>query len=224
MNAGTREGIRRRSRAGTADSRERRASCFHAGSFSDKKAPDEISLSLSLSRILTLWLVCCASVFGLASCIVNTDVNPIPYDSECDTLYVIENPRVNEDDFLPLMSECASKHGFKVQVVPNRLWDPAPEDYSVIYTARRRLTVLGRQLAYARVIVRKGQRKIASCSYHIPHFSMALDTYYSTETKMTPLFEELFKNYTEESRAKAPAPAKSGPYRRSDGVNKLEEK
>lgn len=168
--------------------------------------------------------MCCASVFGLASCVVKTDVNPIPYDPECETLYVIENPRVNDDDFLPFMAECASKHGFNVQIVPNRLWDPAPEDYSVVYTARRRLTVLGRQLAYARVIVRKGQRRIASCSYHIPHFSMAPDTYYFTETKMAPLFEELFKNYTAEKRAGASAPAQSGPYRREEGADRFEEK
>ena len=170
------------------------------------------------SRIVSLCCVCSVAVLGLASCIVNTNVRAIPYDPNCETLYVLENLHVHVADFIPLMTECANRHGLKVQLIPEKSdWTPHPSDYVVEYTVRRRMA-LGMQLAYADVNVRKGNVKIASCHYSIPRFSMSFDIYDSTEEKMTPLFEELFENYSAISKPRETT-SPSAPRWRDGSIN-----
>lgn len=142
--------------------------------------PVSLLLVLRVSLILTLT--------GLSSACTVIRVDPLktPSDSMC----IQENPDVLVDDFLAVVERGFARHGIRTR----RIQQPTDGGCPMVltYTARRSWSVVT-YLSLAELTIRdqRGQM-LASAYYRFRGRGMlAVKKYQSTETKMTPVIDQL---------------------------------
>ena len=140
--------------------------------------------------------VVCVGVFFLAGCTA-INVRPLPYDAQNREIALIDNPKVIVNDFVPVMERHFSRHGIALKRV-SEFTQLKDNEYGIRYSAKRSWTVVA-YLSDAYVRIYKGNVLVAEGSYHLGGRSFCLSPFkwQGTETKMTPVFDELLKNYPE---------------------------
>lgn len=141
----------------------------------------------------TLFVAGCIVLLCLAACRVVPVVNveSLPYDSHCAAIHIRENCDVLDMEFIPVVEKCFREHGLDARIVSSD-WEPTSSDYVATYTVRRHLTVRA-PLGYAELSVYKGGVRVAAFQYRVGRvLFMKSDT---TEEKITPVINELLKNY-----------------------------
>jgi len=114
-------------------------------------------------------------------------------------LCIEENPRVLVADLLSFLESSFQKRGIKTAVYRENSI-PASCEYSLWYTAFRGWD-LAPYLRSAELRIRRGAETVAIASYKHTG-GLALNKWESTETKLTPLIDELLADF--QSEAKAP--------------------
>jgi len=154
-----------------------------------RQKPGTVSLRLS-------GFVLCA-VLIINGC-TTINVKKIDRASTPITLLCIEeNPRVLVGDLLSFLESSFQKHGIKTAVYRENSV-PASCEYSLWYTALRGWDFAS-YLRSVELRIRRGAETVAIASYrHGGGF--ALNKWESTETKLTPLVEELLADFRSESK------------------------
>lgn len=149
----------------------------------------------SNKHLVAGFCLCASLSIFLAACTV-VNVDPLPYDPACRTIYIRENPKVIEDSFVSVMLRNIHAHGFRTRVVSDT-WEPRSYDYVLTYSALQSWDFVT-YLSHADVMIFKDDALVASGTYHHRggSFSLAPVKWFSTESKMTPVFDELFENYS----------------------------
>ena len=149
--------------------------------------------SLQLSALLL-----CAA-FLINGC-TTINVKKIDRASTPITLLCIEeNPKVLVGDLLSFLETSFQRHGIKTAVYRENSV-PASCEYSLWYTALRGWD-LATYLRSAELRIRRGAETVAIASYrHGGGF--ALNKWESTETKLTPLVEELLADFRSEAKTR----------------------
>ena len=128
------------------------------------------------------------------------DVRALRYDPEMNQVTVIQNPKVRVSDFVNVLEDAFVDRGVKVKHAPSG-YSASPSEYTVDYSALQSWDFTT-YLADATVAVRKGNNLVGRGHYH--HIggscSLSLFKWQGTKKKMTPLYDELLKNYDSESR------------------------
>ena len=121
------------------------------------------------------------------------DVIPIPAEEQLKEVSIKENPKVTVDDFLPVIIKAFNEHGIKTHTFKSN--QEAPTPYILSYTALRSWDFVT-YLSHAELELEKNGRTVGSAVYHlIGKGGLSLMKWQSVETKMTPVFDELLKNY-----------------------------
>ena len=138
-------------------------------------------------------LLMIAVAFCLIGC-TSIKVRPLQYDSELKEINLIDNPKVIVDDFVPVMEKHFATHGIALKRVPEFTQLNANE-YGIRYSARQTWD-FSTYLCDAYVNIYKGNMLVADGVYHlIGGGGFSLLKWQGTETKLTPLYNELLKNY-----------------------------
>ena len=128
------------------------------------------------------------------------DVRALNYDPEMKQVTVIQNPKVLVADFVNVLEDAFADRGIKVKYGPSN-YSAAPGEYTVDYSARQSWDFTT-YLSDANVNVRKDNALLGRGHYH--HIggscSYSLFKWQGTKKKMTPLYDELFKNYDSKAR------------------------
>ena len=128
--------------------------------------------------------------FGMSSC---TSINVDPLPSGITDVAICENPKVQVSGFLNLLESAFRDHSIRTKVF--REEDAPDSGYVVSYTARRSWD-LATYLSEAEIWVRRDGDQVAYANYHlIGKGGLSLAKWAGIETKMAPVFEELFVNY-----------------------------
>jgi hypothetical protein len=152
--------------------------------------PRTASLQFSASLFYALFLISgCTTI----------NVKKIDRASTPITLLCIEeNPKVLVADLLSFLETSFRSHGIKTAVYRENSV-PASCEYSLWYTALRGWD-LAPYLNFAEIRIRRGAETVATATYkHGGGF--ALNKWESTETKLTPLVEELLADFRSEAKA-----------------------
>ena len=134
-------------------------------------------------------IVCAAA--ALSAC---TAINVQPVSQEhaatIDHICIQKNPRVQVDDFTDVLEQTFSKHGITSEIFEVRD-KPAQCAYTLTYTALRSWDITP-YLSQAELNLKHNNRSIAKASYHLRgKGGLSLAKWASTETKMTPVIEQL---------------------------------
>jgi hypothetical protein len=103
-------------------------------------------------------------------------------------LCIEENPKVLVTDLLPFLEPSFQRYGIRT-VVYRENSVPAGCEYSLWYTALRGWD-LAPFLNFAEILIRRGPETVATATYNHGG-GFALNKWESTETKLTPLVDEL---------------------------------
>jgi hypothetical protein len=145
---------------------------------------------------LSASLLC--AVFLISGC---TTINVKKIDratAPIKLLCIEENPKASVTDLLFFLETSFQRHGIKTAVYRENAV-PASCEYSLWYTARRGWD-LAPFLRYAEFRIRRGAETVATATYQHGG-GLALDKWESTETKLTPLIEELLVDFRSEAKA-----------------------
>ena len=142
-----------------------------------------------MTRILLLSIVLC-----LVGC-TSIDVSPLQYDAKIKEITLIDNPKVIVHDFVPVMEHFLAQYGIGLKRV-SEFTQLRSNEYGIRYSATQSWD-LTTYLSDAYVNVYKGNTLVAEGKYHLigGSFCFSLLKWQGTETKMKPVFEELFKNF-----------------------------
>lgn len=135
-----------------------------------------------MRRIL---LACIAVISGCTSVTVK------PVDPSLGIAYVCirDNPKVQVDDFIPVVRDGFDKHGIATEVFYSQ--PPSKCEYILTYTALRSWD-LSSYLSHAELRLEKDGRKVASAEYHLNgKGGFSLMKWQSTKSKMEPVIDEL---------------------------------
>lgn len=122
------------------------------------------------------------------------EVTSVPYDSELKEVKICRNPKVKVADFLDVMRRHFSLHGIPAAVVDEN-YEVKQDEYAVRYTALRSWDFVT-YLSYADVDVYKGNSIVGTAHFHLKgKGGFSFYKWDSTNTKLTPMYEELLKNY-----------------------------
>jgi hypothetical protein len=186
-----------------SDSRARRALWWlrtlgsKGGSMLCRDRRDSSQRPRITSQRLSASLLCTA--FLISGC---TTINVKKIDrasAPIRLLCIEENPRVAVTDLLSFLETSFQRHGIKTAVYRENSV-PASCEYSLWYSAIRGWD-LAPFLRFAEFRIRRGAETVATATYkHGGGF--ALDKWESTETKLTPLVEELLTDFPSEAKAR----------------------
>ena len=113
-------------------------------------------------------------------------------------LCIEENPKNEVADLLSFLETSFQSHGIKTEVYRQNSV-PASCDYSLWYNAREGWD-LGYYLNFAEIRIRRGAETVTTATYkHGGGFGF--NKWQSTETKLTPLVEELLADFRSETKA-----------------------
>ena len=128
----------------------------------------------------------------LMSACTSIEVTPIPKGAEIAEVKIEMNEKVKVTDFVPVMQDAFAKHGIQTQVVASN-YQGREGECTISYSALRSWD-FAPYLADAYVHVKKDGVVIGRAKYH--HYGgFSLLKWQGTETKMTPVYEELLKEY-----------------------------
>lgn len=123
-----------------------------------------------------------------------TTVNVNRIDAQAHPLNFLcieENPEVLVSDFLSVLERNIQKHGIKTLVYKGQ--PPERCEYTVAYTASRGWD-LAPFMNHAEIRLRRSGETISLATYkHAGGF--ALNKWASTDSKLTPVLDELFANF-----------------------------
>lgn len=140
--------------------------------------------------------VLCLSVVGCNS----YDVRPLKYDPEMRTVTVVRNPYVRVHDFLSVLEDEFSARGISVAIA-KATHVAEPGEYVVTYDARQSWDITT-YLADANVRIEKDNHLLGRGHYHHTggNMSLSLWKWQSTQKKMAPLYEKLFREWPKPQR------------------------
>ena len=133
-------------------------------------------------------IVCAAA--ALSAC-TSINVKPVSQQESAaiDHICIRNNPRVQVEDFTQVLEQIFSKHGITSEVIGRD--KPAHCAYTLSYSALRSWDVTP-YLSQAKLSLKHNNRSIAKASYHLRGGGgLSLTKWASTETKMTPVIEQL---------------------------------
>jgi hypothetical protein len=134
-------------------------------------------------------------ISGLASSCTAIEVDPLP--AGVSAVAIVRNDKVLVDDFVPVMRAALEGRGIQTRLVADEL----AGDAGVIatYTARRSWD-LAPYLSTADIWFRRDGEQIARLHYHlVGKGGLSMAKWDSTESKLTPAYEELLKAYARRS-------------------------
>ena len=94
-------------------------------------------------------------------------------------------------DFLAVVEEGFNRHGIETELYDGQV--PPDCEYTLTYTARRKWDI-GFFLAYAHLRLSHGHKTIATATYKHSG-GLALNKWASTESKITPVIDELLSDF-----------------------------
>lgn len=123
------------------------------------------------------------------------NVKPLPLDARLKTIYIEHNPKVIVDDFEDVLVDAIRKAGLNAKVVDAPVRTSSSK-YVLRYTAKQSWDVVT-YLTYADIEIYKGTTLQAFGTYRHRGgpYSLSFFKWQGTESKMTPLYEELFDAY-----------------------------
>lgn len=140
-----------------------------------------------------LTLLTFAALLMLTAC-TSIQTTPLPYDPAIGTVKIIRNPRVKVSDFLFVMRRHFSLHGIPTALVGEE-YEAKNGEYTVQYTALRSWDFTT-YLSSADVDIYKAGCIVGTAHFHlIGKGGFSFCKWDKTDTKLTPMYEELLKNY-----------------------------
>jgi len=141
-----------------------------------------------------LILLTAAALLMLTSACTSIQTTPLPYDPAIGTVKIIRNPKVKVSDFLSVMRRHFSLHGIPTALVGEE-YEAKDGEYTVQYTALRSWD-FAPYLSSADVDVYKAGYIVGTAHFHlIGKGGFSFYKWDKTDTKLTPMYEELLKNY-----------------------------
>jgi len=141
-------------------------------------------------RSLSAWFFSLLLYSCLASC-TSIEVRPLP--PGIDEVVVHENPKVQVSGFLQLLEQAFRDHGILVTTVSQP--EVLGPGYVVTHTARRSWDFTT-YLSKAEIWVWRDGTEVAYANYYLTGGGgLDLSKYDDVETKMAPVFEQLFVHY-----------------------------
>ena len=137
-------------------------------------------------------LAFCVTLLLLVSC-TSTNVKRIDLaKNSIEPICIEKNPKVIVEDFLPVLTAGISRHGVAYRVVDKATYDCKS---ILTYTALRSWDVTP-YLSHAELTLTRNGVIIGSATYHHNGGSMSLapTKWFSVESKMSPVIDELFSN------------------------------
>ena len=102
-----------------------------------------------------------------------------------------ENPRVQVDDFVPVLRDGFNRHGISTEVYSGTT--PARCEYVLTYTARRSWDFVT-YLSHAELLLERDGVQVAHAEYHlVGKGGLSPMKWQGTRTKMDPVIDELLK-------------------------------
>jgi hypothetical protein len=133
----------------------------------------------------------------MTGCSIQTAVQPISYSTPISEICILENPKVIVSDVLPVIQENISKHGLR-----SNLYHEIPKSCTHVleYVAYQRwdMTTF---MSEANIKLYQENKLIGSVDYKTPTGLFGAGginpaKWESTKSKLDPLLDELFKNYS----------------------------
>ncbi len=139
--------------------------------------------SLYHSRLLLL-----LALIGLSSACTVIRVEPLKTSST--QMCIQENPDVQVEDFLSVVERGFARHGISTRRIQQSTDNACP--MVITYTARRSWSVVT-YLSLAELSIRDAQGQLLASAYYRfrGRGMLAVKKYQSTETKMTPVIDQL---------------------------------
>ena len=127
-----------------------------------------------------LTLLIAAALLMLTAACTSIQTTPLPYDPAIGTVKIIRNPKVKVSDFLFVMRRHFSLHGIPTALVGEE-YEAKDGEYTVQYTALRSWDFAP---------------YLSSAHFHlIGKGGFSFCKWDKTDTKLTPMYEKLLKNY-----------------------------
>lgn len=126
----------------------------------------------------------------------------LPYDANLKGVVVVDNPKVRDGYFVPVLERAFSERGFRVR--HGAATDAAGDEAVVTYSALRSWDIVP-YLADADVVISKNGVQKASGHYHHAGGSLSLDVFTKwrgDEYKMADLYDKMLENYTSNQKGK----------------------
>ena len=108
-------------------------------------------------------------------------------------VYIKQNQKVEVEDFVSVIEVAFQRHGIETKVISGE--PPSDSDYVLTYSITRSWD-LAPYLKHANLYLKRGTKLVGDGSYH-HRGGFGLNKWASTESKMTPVVDELlagFKN------------------------------
>ena len=131
-------------------------------------------------------MACAVLISGCTSVVVK------PVDPALNMQFVCiqKNPKVQVDDFIPVLRDGLSRHGVASEVFSGQ--KPKKCEYILTYTALRSWDI-ATYLSHAELRIEKEGRLIASAEYHLNgKGGLSLTKWAGTREKMDPVIDQLF--------------------------------
>lgn len=122
-------------------------------------------------------------------------VTALPYDANLKGIVVVDNPKVRDGHFLPVLEKAFNDRGFRVR--HGAAADVRQDEAAVTYSALRSWDVVP-YLTDADVVITKNGAQKASGHYHHNGRNWSLDVFTKwrgTGYKMADLYDQLLANY-----------------------------
>lgn len=123
-------------------------------------------------------------------------VTALPYDANLKGVVVVDNPKVRDGHFVPVLERAFAERGFRVR--HGAATDAAGDEAVITYSALRSWDIVP-YLADADVVISKNGVQKASGHYHHTGGSLSLDVFTKwrgDEYKMADLYDKMLENYT----------------------------
>lgn len=153
------------------------------------------------ARTLTILIVFGCGMLLVCGC-NSYKVTALPYDANLKGVVVVDNPKVRDGHFLPVLESAFAERGFRVR--HGAAADAAGDEAVVTYSALRSWDIVP-YLADADVVISKNGVQKASGHYHHTGGSLSLDVFTKwrgDEYKMADLYDQMLKNYTSNQKGK----------------------
>lgn len=138
---------------------------------------------------------------GLLVCGCNSyKVTALPYDANLKGVVVVDNPKVRDGHFVPVLEKAFGERGFRVR--HGAAADAAGDEAVVTYSALRSWDIVP-YLTDADVFISKDGVRKASGHYHHNGRNWSLDVFTKWRGdgyKMAELYERLLSNFNKEKK------------------------
>lgn len=142
----------------------------------------------------------CLLILSLTSGCNSYKVTALPYDANLKGVVVVDNPKVRDGHFVPVLEKAFNERGFRVR--HGTAADAAGDEAVVTYSALRSWDIVP-YLADADVVISKNGVQKASGHYHHTGGSLSLDVFTKWRGdgyKMADLYNELLVNFAKRGK------------------------